>query len=162
VQLLIVVILGYRWLFEAPNILHRDISLNNIMLRKEGDKIYPVLNDIDLAVSTDVKSTPSKQCMGTKPFMAIDLLRPDPPVHMYHHDLESMFYILIWTMSRFHNGDEITLPPLQEWADNDSVTDGEEKLFCYDVRISSANTAVWLIQTLGSFYADHVSRWFLF
>ena len=71
---LIVLILGYRWLFEVPKILHRDISLNNLMLRKEGDKIYAVLNDFDLAVSADVKSTSSKQRTGTKPFMAIDLL----------------------------------------------------------------------------------------
>jgi hypothetical protein len=77
------------------------------MLRKEGDKVYAVLNDFDLAVSADVKSTSSKQCTGTKPFMAIDLLQPDPPVHMYCHDLESMFYVLIWTTSHFHNGDEI-------------------------------------------------------
>jgi len=99
------------------------------MLRKEGDKVYAVLNDFDLAVSADVKSTSSKQRTGTKPFMAIDLLRPDPPVHMYRHDLESMFYVLIWTTSRFHNGDEIALPPLQEWADNDGVTVTKEKSF---------------------------------
>jgi hypothetical protein len=47
------------------------------MLCKEGDKVYAVLNDFDLAVSADVKSTSSKQCAGTKPFMAIDLLWPD-------------------------------------------------------------------------------------
>jgi Fungal protein kinase len=99
------------------------------MLHKEGDKVNAVLNDFDLAVSADIKSTSSKQRTGTKPFMAIDLLRPDPPVHIYRHDLESMFYVLIWTTSRFHNGDEIALPPLQEWANNDGVTDEGEKLF---------------------------------
>jgi hypothetical protein len=99
------------------------------MLRKEGDKIYAVLNDFDLAVSADVKITSSKQRTGTKPFMAIDLLRPDPPVHMYRHDLESLFYVLVWTTSRFHNGDEIALPPLQELADNDGVTVTEKKSF---------------------------------
>ena len=94
-------ILGYRWLFEVPKVLHRDISLNNLMLLKEGDKAYVVLNDFDLAVSADIKSTSSKQRMGTKPFMAIDLLQPDPPVHMYHHDLKSMFYVLSCTTSAF-------------------------------------------------------------
>jgi hypothetical protein len=124
-----IVFIGYRWLFEIPKILHRDISLNNLMLRKEDDKVYAVLNDFDLAVSADVKSTSSKQRTGTKPFMAIDLLRPDPPVHMYRHDLESMFYVLVWTTSRFHNGGEIGMPPLQEWADNDGVTLTEKKSF---------------------------------
>jgi hypothetical protein len=53
----------------------------------------------------------------------------DPPVHMYRHDLESMFYVLIWTTSRFHNRHEIPLPPLQEWVDNDGVTVMEKKSF---------------------------------
>jgi hypothetical protein len=48
---------------------------------------------------------------------------------MYRHDLGSMFYVLIWTTSRFHNGDEIALPPLQEWAGNDGVTVTEKKSF---------------------------------
>jgi serine/threonine protein kinase len=122
VRRLIVLILGYRWLFEVPKILHRDISLNNLMLRKEGDKVYAVLNDFDLAVSADVKSTSSKQRTGTKPFMAIDLLRPDPPVHMCRHDLESMFYVLVWITSRFHGGKEIADAPLQEWADQGGAT----------------------------------------
>jgi hypothetical protein len=62
------------------------------MLRREGDEVYGVLNDMDLAVSVGVTSASSKQHTDTKPFMAIDLLRPDPPVHMYRHDLESMFF----------------------------------------------------------------------
>lgn len=45
----------YRWLYEVPKILHRDISPNNLMIRKEGGKVYGVLNDFDLAVSADVK-----------------------------------------------------------------------------------------------------------
>ena len=122
VRRLIVLILGYRWLFEVPKILHRDISLNNLMLRKEGDKVYAVLNNFNLAVSADVKSTLSKQRTGTKPFMAIDLLRPDPLVHMCRHDLESIFYVLVWITSRFHGGKEIADAPLQEWADQGGAT----------------------------------------
>jgi hypothetical protein len=71
-----------------------DISLNNMRLRKYGDRVYA-----------------SKQRTGTKPFMAIEVLRPDLPAHMYRHDLESKFYVLIWTTSRFHKGDEIAVPP---------------------------------------------------
>jgi hypothetical protein len=122
VRRLIVLIPGYRWLFEVPKILHQDISQHNLMLCKEDDKIYGVLNDLDLAVDADVKSASSKHRTGTKPFMAIDLLRPDPPVHMYRHDLESMFYVVVWITSRFHNGEEISDPPLQQWADQGDAT----------------------------------------
>jgi serine/threonine protein kinase len=101
--------------------MHRDISLNNLMLRMEGDKVYGVLNDFDLAVLRDVQSPSSKQRTGTKPFMAIDLLQRDAPIHMYRHDLESMFYVILWITSRFHNGEEIANPPLQEWADKDDT-----------------------------------------
>ena len=121
---------GYRWLYEIPKILHRDISLDNLMLRKQGDNIYAVLNDFDLAVSADVKSMSSKHRTGTKPFMAIDLIHPDPTVHLYRHDLESMFYVLVWITSRFHDGQEIMDPPLQEWADSGSATLLREKNYC--------------------------------
>ncbi|KAF8274785.1 hypothetical protein EI94DRAFT_1713047, partial [Lactarius quietus] len=108
----------YRWLYDVPKILHRDISLNNLMLRKEGGNVYAVLNDLDLAVNVDVQRPSSKHRTGTKPFMAIDLLRGDPTAHMYRHDLESLFYVLVWITTRFHNGKEIANPPLQDWADS--------------------------------------------
>jgi len=80
------------------------------MLRKEGGKVYSVLNNMDLVVSVDVTNPSLKQRTGIKPFMAIDLLRPDPPAHMYRHDLESMFYVLAWITSRFHDSKEIADP----------------------------------------------------
>jgi hypothetical protein len=89
------------------------------MLRKEGSNVYAVLNDLDLAVSVDVKSKSSKHRTGTTPFMAFDLLERDPTVHMYRHDLESLFYVLVWITSRFHGGVEIKDPPLQDWAESD-------------------------------------------
>src|SRR5882757_6262881 len=59
--------------------------------------------------------------------MAIDLLRTDPPVHMYRHDLESMFYVLVWITSRFHYGEEIADPPFQDWVDHSRMDLVEKK-----------------------------------
>ena len=118
---------GHRWLFEHASILHRDISLDNLMLHRRGDKVYGVLNDMDLAVSVGVTNPSSKQRTGTKLFMAIDLLQPDPPVHMYHHDLKLMFYVLIWITSHFNNGKELIEPLLQEWVDLGSMALIKEK-----------------------------------
>jgi hypothetical protein len=99
------------------------------MLHKEGNEIYAALNDFNLAVSADVKRISSKHHTGTKPFMAIDLIYPDPTLHMYFHDLELMFYVLGWITSCFHNGQEIADPPLQEWADNGGAALLKEKIF---------------------------------
>ncbi|KAJ6598737.1 hypothetical protein B0H10DRAFT_2085083 [Mycena sp. CBHHK59/15] len=70
----------YRWLFEKANIMHRDISRNNLMYRRIDGKIYGVLNDFDLSVvmGKEPRST-SKQRTGTEPYMAMDLLETDPP-----------------------------------------------------------------------------------
>jgi hypothetical protein len=87
------------------------------MLRKEDGHVYAVLNDLDLAVNADVQRQSSKHRTGTKPFMAIDLLSGESTVHMYRHDLESLFYVLVWITSRFHDGVEIKNPPLQDWAE---------------------------------------------
>ncbi|KAH9004959.1 hypothetical protein EDB86DRAFT_2825332 [Lactarius hatsudake] len=118
----------YKWLHEVPRILHRDISLNNLMFRKEGNNVYAVLNDFDLAVSVDARSTSSKCRTGTKPFMAIDLLGPAQVHHMYRHDLESLLYVLVWITSRFHDGKEIQDPPLQQWAELSAALQAKKKI----------------------------------
>ncbi|KAJ7679249.1 hypothetical protein DFH06DRAFT_507547 [Mycena polygramma] len=87
----------HRWLYEKPKILHRDVSINNLMFRKVDGKVYGVLNDYDLAEFHDRDSPPaSKQRTGTRPYMAADLLVPIPPKHLFRHDLESFFYVLVF------------------------------------------------------------------
>ncbi|KAF8892836.1 hypothetical protein CPB85DRAFT_1440734 [Mucidula mucida] len=42
--------LGHAWVYECTKILHRDISISNIMYRvKEDGRICGVLNDFDLS-----------------------------------------------------------------------------------------------------------------
>jgi serine/threonine protein kinase len=108
---------GYEWLYTKPRIFHRDISLNNMMFRKKDGKIFGVLNDFDLALFRTNTTQSSKDRTGTKPFMAIDLLGNPTDVHRYRHDLESLFYVIVYVTSRYHNGQEIDNPPLQDWVD---------------------------------------------
>ncbi|KAJ3805724.1 hypothetical protein EV368DRAFT_50033 [Lentinula lateritia] len=80
----------YRWVYEGYKIMHRDVSISNLMFQRIDGKSYGVLNDFDLAAFHDgsVPST-SKQRTGTNPFMARILLE-----HFYRHDLESFLYVL--------------------------------------------------------------------
>ncbi|KAF8802375.1 hypothetical protein BYT27DRAFT_7341453 [Phlegmacium glaucopus] len=111
----------YRWLYEEAKVIHRDISLNNLMYRKKADNsVYGVLSDYDLShlLTRQTPGPTSKQRTGTKPYMAIDLLQPSPPNHLYHHDLESLFYVIVILTSRYHKGQKINEnPPHQAWFD---------------------------------------------
>ncbi|TRM63265.1 hypothetical protein BD626DRAFT_583670 [Schizophyllum amplum] len=98
---------------DDAQVLHRDISENNAMSRRRASdgKALGYLNDWDLAcfVGSLGLSEPStsQHRTGTGPFMAIDLQRPDAngktPVrdHRYCHDLESLFWLLVWAVLHF-------------------------------------------------------------
>ncbi|KAG5220774.1 hypothetical protein IMY05_C4520000500 [Salix suchowensis] len=86
---------------RGAGILHRDISVKNLMFRRKNDSIVGVLNDFDLAtpVAKLDKGPTSKQRTGTWPYLAIELLDPStwlqPPRHLYRYDLESFFWVLL-------------------------------------------------------------------
>ena len=85
-------ILGHLSSLNA-GILHRDVSIGNIMLTKKEDDGF--LIDYDLAIKTSsdrASGAPSKT--GTKVFMAIGALLGEP--HSFMHDLESFFWVLFW------------------------------------------------------------------
>ncbi|KAF2174644.1 hypothetical protein K469DRAFT_648111 [Zopfia rhizophila CBS 207.26] len=84
---------GHESLLDAK-ILHRDISIGNIMLKMGEDDGF--LIDLDLAIKLDrqkASGAPSKT--GTKVFMAIGTLYGDED-HSFMHDLESFFWVLFW------------------------------------------------------------------
>ncbi|KAF9023103.1 hypothetical protein BDP27DRAFT_1352980, partial [Rhodocollybia butyracea] len=66
---------SYRWLCEHAKLLHRDLSVANIMFRRGSNgRVHG-------------------------PYMAIDILESSPPpVHLYRHDLESLYYVLVCTV----------------------------------------------------------------
>ncbi|TCD60147.1 hypothetical protein EIP91_010644 [Steccherinum ochraceum] len=110
----------YRWLYEKCNIVHRDLSHSNI-LWDEGTtgRVVGVLNDFDLVSYrkpvTDTLPS-SEQRTGTKPFMAIELLQDSPPIHDFRHDLESLFYVMLWHTRRYRGGRLVSSPPYEDWA----------------------------------------------
>ncbi|KAG5638556.1 hypothetical protein H0H81_011902 [Sphagnurus paluster] len=88
--------------FMEGRVLHRDLSENNLMFdRTEDDIVKGILNDWDMASYVDdndeIQLSTATHRTGTVPFMARDLLvTENPPPHLYRHDLESFFYILVW------------------------------------------------------------------
>jgi len=109
-------------------------------------KVYGVLTDYDLSswassLKTDYTKT-SQQRTGTPPYMAHELLAGASDTHLYRHDVESLFYIMLLTCARhqFDRRDEVKLPvvmregtpPYQKWfnqCDYDTLGSIKESFF---------------------------------
>ncbi|KAJ3749402.1 protein kinase [Lentinula detonsa] len=94
----------HQWSYECVGILHRDLSIGNIMFRRIDGKVYGVLNDFDLSSFVrDMDKGPSfNERTGTRPFMSPDLLTPLwKRGHLYRHDLESLFFIVLCLACRY-------------------------------------------------------------
>ncbi|RDB15967.1 hypothetical protein Hypma_003576 [Hypsizygus marmoreus] len=88
--------------YTTGRVSHRHLSENNLMFKRCGDRARGVLNDWDLASlsmdnSGQVPTSHARQRTWNLPFMAFDLLEKPPPLYLYRHDLESFFYILVWS-----------------------------------------------------------------
>ncbi|EQL28197.1 hypothetical protein BDFG_09031 [Blastomyces dermatitidis ATCC 26199] len=91
---------AHRSLYLDGNILHRDISENNIIITdpEKADGHSGMLIDLDLAKEVGSGRSGARHQTGTMEFMAIEvLLNID---HTYRHDLESFLYVLIWQCAR--------------------------------------------------------------
>ncbi|KAH8113844.1 hypothetical protein DFH11DRAFT_1510030 [Phellopilus nigrolimitatus] len=110
-----------HFLSTIAKIMHCDVSSDNCMFRRLADgSVVGVLNDWDLSKSGDSTGQSSKSRTGTRPFMAIDLLVPNPPAHLERHDWESMMYVIIWIACRFESGGhETNRKALESWLDPD-------------------------------------------
>ena len=91
--------LVHRWLYDNPRILHRDLSLSNIMYRTIEGKVHGVLTDYDFSswkacLAADCAKT-SQLIIGTTLFMARGLLDGTDTVHLYRHDVEALFYAMV-------------------------------------------------------------------
>lgn len=91
-----------RSVSQTVILLHRDLSVYNLMYEVGNVIIFGILNDFDLSVILkDDKVLPaasSKRRTGTATFMAYKLLNTRRSVeHLYRHELESFLYIMVWT-----------------------------------------------------------------
>lgn len=110
-------IMAHRSLYQDAGLLHRDISANNIIITdpqgETGDVSKGILIDFDVAVQVDVGATHSAQIIGTRPFMAIGVLKGRR--HTYRHDLESFLYVFLWTVICGRAQEPLTSSKLRLW-----------------------------------------------
>ncbi|POS80445.1 hypothetical protein DHEL01_v201144 [Diaporthe helianthi] len=89
-------IVGHESLHDA-GFLHRDISINNLMINEDDqNSSWPsFLIDLDLAVRQPRGgASGAKGKTGTRAFMAIGAILGEQ--HSFMHDLESFFWVLFW------------------------------------------------------------------
>ncbi|KAG6057006.1 hypothetical protein E4U32_005426, partial [Claviceps aff. humidiphila group G2b] len=127
---------GHQSLYEA-GILHRDISINNLMINEERNESWPhFLIDLDHAIEMDRHDTSNERTKtGTRAFMAIGLLQGEE--HSFLHDLESFFWVLFWTCIHYGKSgkDSRRLPRFAEWNsldDFDLLLDKQNMVFAYN------------------------------
>ena len=91
---------AHRSLYIQGEILHRDISENNIIITdpKKTGGFTGMLIDLDLAKALGSGRSGARHQTGTMEFMAIEVLQR--AAHTYRHDLESFFYVLLWMCAR--------------------------------------------------------------
>ncbi|KAL8698069.1 MAG: hypothetical protein Q9201_006780 [Fulgogasparrea decipioides] len=91
---------AHRSLYLKGNILHRDVSENNIIITNpdETGGFAGMLIDLDLAKVLGSGRSGARHQTGTMEFMAVEVLLGID--HTYRHDLESFFYVLIWIFAR--------------------------------------------------------------
>ncbi|KAK0498092.1 hypothetical protein EDD18DRAFT_1461191 [Armillaria luteobubalina] len=102
-QVFVDILQCHKWLYEHPKILHRDISIANIMYRMDDEgNVLGVLIEFDLSSLIPIEEATSLRRTGTPPYMAFDLLkeRKDYGPHLYRHDLEALYYIMLMICCR--------------------------------------------------------------
>lgn len=106
---------GHESLHHA-GFLHRDISVNNIMINEDKDNpSWPsFLIDLDLAIREQRQSVSgARGKTGTRVFMAIGVLLGEK--HSFMHDLESFFWVLFWICIHYDGPESRVVPEFDQW-----------------------------------------------
>ncbi|KAF7421085.1 hypothetical protein PC9H_011605 [Pleurotus ostreatus] len=160
----------HRTVTRYGKVLHRDISENNLLWTNDK-RVVGVLNDWDLATPVDAVGNSTNHRTGTGPFMAYDLLGPEPPVHLYRHDLESLFYVLIWAAVHYNLGSDVPYsgavnPVLKTWTGDYGEARNAKHAFLGDPEPVLRNTqpvfkslrALWIQPLCNLFRQAQVNR----
>ncbi|KAL6406452.1 serine/threonine-protein kinase Sgk2 [Ilyonectria robusta] len=120
---------GHESLHNA-GLLHRDISINNLMINEddENPSRRAFLIDLDLAIKAQREgASGAKGKTGTRAFMAIGALLGQD--HSFMHDLESFFWVLFWICIHY-NGPSKDIGPtdFESWNyESDNKLVGSKK-----------------------------------
>ncbi|KIM39244.1 hypothetical protein M413DRAFT_48285, partial [Hebeloma cylindrosporum] len=85
--------------FDAK-ILHRDISVGNILIDKDGDG-FLIDWDLCIRISDNPPSARRPQRTGTWQFISAALLRDPTQIQTIEDDRESALHVLSWLALRF-------------------------------------------------------------
>ncbi|KAH7459238.1 hypothetical protein FOMA001_g20165 [Fusarium oxysporum f. sp. matthiolae] len=103
---------------HAAGYLHRDISINNLLINEddENPSWTAFLIDLDLAVREQREgASGAKGKTGTRAFMAIGALLGIEQ-HSFMHDLESFFWVLLWVCIHYNGpGQDIGATEFESW-----------------------------------------------
>ncbi|KAJ5215349.1 uncharacterized protein N7498_001756 [Penicillium cinerascens] len=107
---------------QRAGILHRDISVNNLMINEDEDNpSWPsFLIDLDLAIKEQrVGVSGANGKTGTRAFMAIGSLLGEK--HSFMHDLESFFWVIFWICIHYEEpGKGKVVPKFDDWNFRDT------------------------------------------
>nr|ODN88251.1 hypothetical protein L203_02860 [Cryptococcus depauperatus CBS 7841] len=104
-------IAGHESLLQA-GFLHRDISINNLIIDEDNDNAF--LIDLDHAIRVPrIGASGAKGKTGTRVFMAIGVLWGHE--HSFMHDLESFFWVLFWICVHYDGPGEPISSEYDRW-----------------------------------------------